>query len=128
MFKSKEKGKKYWRKKVTLFLIKKNQTTMKNFFINITKDLELKEDTKGKCNNLEGIYFLEHLNLTQVLKNSKKFDSYWYYFKVLFFSCKDDGKKRFIMNLEGSKATPVGEVHADMLKQTTDIHLPIRLK
>ena len=49
---------------------------MKNFFINITKDLELKEDSKGKCNNLEGIYFLEHLNLTQVLKNSKKFDSY----------------------------------------------------
>ena len=54
----------------------KEPTTMKNFFINITKDLELKEDSKGKCNNLEGIYFLEHLNLTQVLKNSKKFDSY----------------------------------------------------
>ena len=32
------------------------------------------------------------------------------------------------MNLDGSEATPVGDVHADMLKQTTDIHLPIRLK
>ena len=29
---------------------------MNNFFINVTKDLELKEDSKGKCNNLEGIY------------------------------------------------------------------------
>ena len=33
-----------------------------------------------------------------------------------------------MMNLDGSKATPVGDVHADMLKQTTDINLPIRLK
>ena len=29
---------------------------MNNFFINVTKDLELKEDSKSKCNNLEGIY------------------------------------------------------------------------
>ena len=28
-------------------------TIMNNFFINITKDLELKKDSKGKCNNLE---------------------------------------------------------------------------
>ena len=89
---------------------------MKNFFINITKDLELKEDSKGKCNNLEGIYFLEHLNLTQVLNNSKKLDSYLYDFKVLFLPCEDDGKRRFIMNLEGSKATPVGDRYADILK------------
>ena len=28
---------------------------MNNFFINITKDLELKKDSKGKRNNLEDI-------------------------------------------------------------------------
>ena len=30
-------------------------TIMNNFFINITKDLELKKDSKGKRNNLEDI-------------------------------------------------------------------------
>ena len=30
-------------------------TIMNNFFINITKDLELKKDSKGKLNNLEDI-------------------------------------------------------------------------
>ena len=28
---------------------------MNNFFVNITKDLELKKDSKGKLNNLEDI-------------------------------------------------------------------------
>ena len=42
--------------------------------------------------------------------------------------CKDDEKRKFIINLEGSKATPIGDITADMAKQTTDIHLSIRLK
>ena len=29
------------------------------------------------------------------------------------------------MNLDGSKATPVGDIPTDMLKQTIDIHYPI---
>ena len=29
------------------------------------------------------------------------------------------------MNLDGSKATPVGDIPIDMLKQTIDIHLPV---
>ena len=33
--------------------------------------------------------------------------------------------RKFIMNLDGSKATPVGDIPIDMLKQTIDIHLPI---
>ena len=32
---------------------------------------------------------------------------------------------KFIMNLDGSKATPVGDITNDMLKQTNAIHLPI---
>ena len=31
-------------------------TIMNNFFINITKDLELKKDTKGKLNNMEDFF------------------------------------------------------------------------
>ena len=38
---------------------------------------------------------------------------------------EDDEVRKFIVNLEGSKATPVGHIPTDMLKQTIDIHLPI---
>ena len=38
---------------------------------------------------------------------------------------KDDEVRKFIVNLEGSKATPVGDIPTDMLKQTINIHLPI---
>ena len=33
--------------------------------------------------------------------------------------------RKFIMNLDGSSATPVGDIPIDMLKQTIDIHLLI---
>ena len=32
----------------------------------------------------------------------------------------------FIMNLDGSESIPVGDIPIDMLKQTIDIHLPIK--
>ena len=32
------------------------------------------------------------------------------------------------MNLDGSKATPAGDIPTDMLKQTIDIHLPIMIQ
>ena len=52
---------------------------MNNFFINITKDLELKKDIKGKFNNLEDIRkaFGSHPGI----ENKK---SYQYYRKVIF--------------------------------------------
>ena len=33
--------------------------------------------------------------------------------------------QKFILNLDGSKSIPVGDILTDMLKQTIDIHLPI---
>ena len=33
--------------------------------------------------------------------------------------------RKFITNLDGSKATPVGDIPTNMLKQTIDIHFPI---
>ena len=45
-------------------------TVMNNFFINITKDLELKKDSKGKRNNLEDILkaFESHLSIGKIKK------------------------------------------------------------
>ena len=50
-------------------------TIMNNFFVNITKDLELKKDSKGKLNNLKGIYktFESHPSIEKIKK------SYQYY-------------------------------------------------
>ena len=32
------------------------------------------------------------------------------------------------MNLDGSKATPIGDIYVDFLKSTVDIHLPFITK
>ena len=45
-------------------------TIMNNFFINITKDLELKKDSKGKLNNVEDILkaFESHSSIEKIEK------------------------------------------------------------
>ena len=97
-------------------------TIMNNFFINITKDLEeLKKDSKGKLNNLEDIVkaFESHPSIEKIKKAINTTE------KFSFRNVKDDEVRKFIMNLDGSKATPAGNIPTDMLKQTIDIHLPI---
>ena len=63
------------------------------------------------------------INITQVLKKNKKTINTTE--KFSFCDMEDDEVRKFIVNLEGSKATPVGHIPTDMLKQTIDIHLPI---
>ena len=36
--------------------------------------------------------------------------------------------REIILNVDGSKATPVGDIPADMAKSTVDIHLPFITK
>ena len=87
---------------------------MNNFFINITKDLEeLKKDSKGKLNNLEDIVkaFESHPSIEKIKKAINTTE------KFSFRNVKDDEVRKFIMNLGGSKATPVRDIPTDMLKQ-----------
>ena len=96
-------------------------TIMNNFYINIAKDLELKKDSKGKLNNLEDILKAYESRVSiekikKVIKTTEKFS---------FHNVKDDEVQKIIMNLDGSKATPVGDIPTDMLKQAIDIHLLI---
>ena len=87
------------KEKANLVSDEKELATIKySFFTNITKDLELKKDSKGKLNNL-------------ILLKS--------------FLLKDYEVRKFIMNLDGPKPTLVGDIPTNMLKQTVDIHLPI---
>ena len=96
-------------------------TIMNKFFINITKNIELKKNSKGKLNNLEDILnaFESHLSIEKIKKAINTTE------KFSFRNVKDDEVRKFIMNLGGSKATPVRDIPTDMLKQTMDIHLPI---
>ena len=50
--------------------MKNNQTIMNNFFIYITKDLQLKKVSKGKLNNLEDILkaFEFHPSIGKIMK------------------------------------------------------------
>ena len=79
---------------------------MNNFFINITKDIELKKDSKSKLNNLEDILeaFESHPSTEKIKKAINTTEK--------FSSCnrKDDEVRKFVMNLDGSKATPVGDI------------------
>ena len=36
----------------------------------------------------------------------------------------EDLVREEIMNLDGSKATPIGDIYVDILKSTVDIHIP----
>ena len=67
--------------------------------------------------------FLKHLNLTQALKKIKKAINTTK--KLPFPHVTEDEKRKFIMILDGSKVSPVGDIPSDMLKQTINIHLPI---
>ena len=96
-------------------------TIMNNFFINITKDLELKKDSKGKLNNLKDILkaFESHPSIEKIKKVINTTE------KLSFLNVKDGEVQKFIMNLDCSKANLVGDIPTDMLKQEIDIHLPI---
>ena len=74
-------------------------TIMNNFFINTTKDLKFKTDTKGKLNNLEDILkaFESHSSIEKIIKTTNTIEK--------FSFCHEGEVRKFIMNLDGSKAT-----------------------
>ena len=81
-------------------------TILNNSFINITKNVELKKNSKGKLNNLEDIFnaFESHLSIEKIKKaiyTTEKFSSR---------NVEDDEMRQFIMNLGGSKA-PLYEIY-----------------
>ena len=48
--------------------------------------------------------------------------------KFSFQLVTEDQVREEIMNLDGSKATPIGDISVDILKSTVDIHLPFITK
>ena len=103
---------------------KESTTVMNTFFVNITEILDLKKDDDSSLNpiNSENINdkLEKHKNhpsvqeISQTLMTNKK----------LFFEfVTEDLVREEIMNLDGSKATPTGDISIDILKLTVHIHL-----
>ena len=97
---------------------------MNSFFINITKGLELKEDNEINANILEDVLADFHSyrsieRIRRTIKTNAKFS---------FQSVPEDLVYEVILNGDGSKSTPVGDIPADMLKSAVDLHLPFLTK
>ena len=99
-------------------------TIMNSFFINITKGLELKEDNESNANTLEDVLdaFNSHPSIERIrriIKTNEKFS---------FQPVPEDLVYEIILSLDVSKATPVGDIPADVLKSTVNIRLPFITK
>ena len=97
---------------------------MNSFFINFTKGLELKGDNESNANTLEDVLdaFNSHPSIERIrtiVETNEKFS---------FRPVPKDLVREIILSLDGSKATLVGDIPADMLKSTVDIHLPFITK
>ena len=100
-------------------------TVMNTFFVNITESLDLKKDDDSSLNpiNSENINDIleKHKNhpsvqeISQTFMTNKKFS---------FEFVTEDHVREETMNLDGSKATPIGDISADILKSNVNILLP----
>ena len=97
---------------------------MNSFFINITEGLELKEDNESNANTLEDVLdaFNSHPSIERIRRTIKTNE------KFSFQPVPEDLVREIILSLDASKATPVGDIPADVLKSTVDIHLPFITK
>ena len=87
---------------------------MNNYFLNITADLELKRDSENVYDTPASVYntkknFQDHQSILEIKKAFNVIDL--------------DEIRKEISKLDGSKATPVGDIPAEMLKSTIDVHV-----
>ena len=97
---------------------------MNNFFINITKDLELKKDNSSIANTIEDVLkvFNAHPSVEKIRRNIEINE------KISLQQVTEDMVLKIVLKLDSIKATPVGDTPADILKSTIDVHLPFITK
>ena len=98
---------------------------MNTFLVNITESLDLKNDDDSSLNpiNSENINNIleKHKSRPSVQEISQTFMTNK---KFSFEFVTKDLVREEILNLDSSKATPIGDISVDILKSTVDIHLP----
>ena len=97
---------------------------MNKLLINITKSLKLKEDLGSSPvtlnDTLEKFILIPSTDkITKTYENDKKFS---------FQQVTEEQVRQVTLSIDGSKATPVGDIPADRLKVTLDIHLSLITK
>ena len=100
-------------------------TVMNTLIVNITESLDLKKDDDSSLDliNSENINDIleKHKHHPSVQEISQTFMTNE---KFSFKFVTEDLVREEIMNLDGSKATPIGDISVDILKLTVDIYLP----
>ena len=102
-------------------------TLMNNYFVNITADLELKRDNENFYDIPAAVYnikkkFQDYQNILKIKKAFNVTDLF------SFHEITEDETRKEISKLDGSKATPVGDIPAEMLKSTIDVHVSLLTK
>ena len=97
---------------------------MNTFFVNIAENLDLKKDDDSPLNPISS----ENINDLEKLKNypsvHKISQTFMINEKRSFKFMTEDQVREVIINIDSSKATPIGDISVDILKSTIDIHLP----
>ena len=103
---------------------KRLASIMNRLFINITKSSRLKEDLGSPSVTLNDILekFIFHPSIDKIRKtyeSDKKFS---------FQQVTEEHVRQVILSIDSSKATPSGDIPADMLKVKLDTHLSLITK
>ena len=88
---------------------------MNKFFINITKSLKLKEDQGSPPIILNDILEKSHPSIDKIRKTYESDKTF------SFQQVTEEHVRQVILSIDGSKATPVGDFPADMLKVVLDV-------
>ena len=100
---------------------------MNNYFVNVTADLDLKRDSENFYDTPASVYnikkkFEDHQSILKIKKAFNVTDLF------SFHEITEDEIRKEMSKLGGSKATPVGDNPAEMLKSTTDVHVSLLTK
>ena len=109
-------------KDVVVFDEKALATLRNNYFVNITTDLDLKRDSEDFYDTPDSVYnikkkFQDHHSILKIKKAFNVTD---------FFSFHEITEDE--IRKDGSKATPVGDIPAEMLKSAIDVHVSLLTK
>ena len=100
---------------------------MNNYFVNITANLDLKRDSEKFYDAAASVYNIKKKiqNHQSILKIKKAFNVIdWFSFHEI----TEHEIWKEIPKLDGSKATPVGNIPVEMLKSTIDVHVSLLTK
>ena len=108
-------------------IVKGLATLMNNYFVNITADLDLKQDSENFYDTPASVYnikkiFQDHQSNLKIKKAFNVTDLF------SFHEITEDEIRKEISKVDGSKASPVGDIPAEMLKSTIDVHVSLLTK